>query len=586
MQIYLGVIKLNNNSLNMCLKYFSYTFFFFAIISGIRAEQNSSFYFIYLKDKPISEYSIAQPIKFLSQKAIDRRVKKGIPITREDLPVDLNYINQINGFENCRVVNKSKWLNAIEIELIDTQVLQTIKALPFVIKVQYLGTIKRRNQPELPQLDSQYLNKYYSDSFANKQFFEANDYGSAFEQNNLIDILPLHNRQYLGSGISIAIIDAGFQNVYKTPGMNFKADELVMRDFVTHDNSVWEDDRHGANCLSFMKTFNPGTYIGSAPKAKYILLRSEEAASEYPTEEVNWLAAAEFADSMGVDLISSSLGYNTFNEKSLNHSHKDLNGQTSIIAKAANIAWSKGIFVVVSAGNEGKNEWHKIGTPSDAQGVLTIGAVDADGYHADFSSYGPSADGRIKPDFMAMGKKAMVASSGGTYTGNGTSYATPLFAGALACLIQACPNKSFEEVKIALQLSSTHAAAPDSAYGYGMPDMALAALILGNNLDLDTSKDIFWQGGSATYFQNQSIHFKSHSDQIVEIRMSGMKKGKVKIISSQKILIKKGNWLHNCDLFLLLNNHKKIKKRKQYKSISLDLMTANATYQRSFTLSY
>lgn len=580
------VQKLNNNSSFMCHKKPLLLALFFIQLIALSAQESASYFYVYLKDKTNSEFSIQQPSAFLSQKAIARRIKNNIPISTEDLPVNKAYITSIQKTCECTILNKSKWLNAVEISITDTQSIAQLRRLNFVKSIAYLGTIKQKTAATIATHDSAYNDYFNHSTISNPPILSPADYGQAYTQNNLLNLLPLHNAQYRGQSISIAIIDAGFFNAYKTPGMNFQLDQLIVRDFVAHDNSVWEDDRHGANCLSFMKTNDPGTHIGSAPLANYILLRSEEAATEYPTEEVNWVSAAEFADSCGVDLISSSLGYNTFNEASLNHSHADLNGNTSIIAKAANIAHAKGIFVVVSAGNEGKNAWHKIGTPSDAIGALTIGATDADGYHADFSSYGPSADGRVKPDFVAMGKKAIVASKGGTYAGNGTSYSTPLFAGALACLMQACPNNTYEEIKNALVKSATHHAAPDSAYGYGMPDFALAALYLGNTLGMDTTKDIFWEHANPSLFQNQNIFFRSASNQTVKIKITGNRKKKSKAISSHRIELKKGEWLNNDELFLLLNKGKKVKRRKRFETVTFELVSTTATYQRMFSLQY
>jgi hypothetical protein len=584
MQAVKEATKSNNNLLFMFHKKSFITAVLIIGLIKLNAQTSASFFYIYLKDKTGSEFNIEQPIQFLSQKAIDRRAKNNIAIGTEDLPVNRNYTMAIQSAASCQILNKSKWLNAVEISMLDTQNLNKIRNLFFVKSIQYLGTIQARKTIEIGEQDSLYKSYFNQTNLTNKTTLTPADYGQAFMQNNLLNVLPLHNQQYRGQGISIAIIDAGFFNAYKTPGMNFQTDNLIVRDFVNHDNSVWEDDRHGANCLSFMKTYDPGTHIGTAPFAQYMLLRSEEAATEYPTEEVNWVSAAEFADSCGVDLISSSLGYSTFNEVSLNHTHADLNGQTSIIARGANMAHSKGIFVVVSAGNEGKSAWHKIGTPSDATGVLTIGATDVEGYHADFSSYGPSADGRVKPDFVAMGKKAIVASKGGTYAGNGTSYSTPLFAGALACLMQACPDKTYAEIKQALIKSATHHAAPDSAYGYGMPDVALAALFLGNTLGMDTTKDLFWGTSSPTVFQYPNIFFRSASNQTISITISGVRKNKSKTILQKGVALKKGEWLISDDLFLWLNNGKKVKKRKHFESVNIQLVSNQGTFMCEFLL--
>lgn len=566
----------------MFLKRFLFFLFILSFSITVSGRQSYYYYLVYLKDKQYSAgttYSIQHPEQFLSDKAIARRNKFGVTISESDLPISAVYKQQLNTITGCEIWNSSKWLNAIEIRTTDSNILKTIRPLPFVKQVQFLGYVLE-DEIVKPTIDSNFFNRITPQE--SPRFTEA-EYGRSYAQNGLINIPPLHRLNYRGEGITIAVFDAGFNNVYQTPGMRFTFDNVVFKDFVTHDNSVWEDDRHGANVLGFMRTYDPGTYIGTAPMSRYILLRTEQASSEFPTEEVNWLAAAEFADSMGVDLISSSLGYTEFDDAKLSHTHADLNGKTSIIAQAANMARNKGIVVVVSAGNEGKSSWRKIGTPADAQGVISIGATDSEGFYADFSSFGLSADRRIKPDLVVMGKKAYVASPGGTYQGNGTSYATPIFAGAMACLMQACPDKSIEALTSALIISSSHYYNPDSAYGYGIPDVALAALICGNNKVADTTQDVFWQNEYPVYFQNQIIHFRSAKDQTVQLVIKVKTKKRWKTISTKNIELKKGEWLHNNDLKFFIDRGNKMKKRKRYKELQLDFISPSATYVRSFS---
>ncbi|MES2617570.1 MAG: S8 family serine peptidase [Bacteroidota bacterium] len=549
---------------------------------SVTARESYYYYLVYLKDKLYqsnASFSVQHPEQFLSPKALARRQKYGVAISESDLPVSEQYVMQISAIKSCEVWNRSKWLNAVEIRTQDSSIVKTIQSLYFVERIQFLGYVTEDEIPK-SKIDSSFFDQL---TLQESPLFNETTYGRSYQQNSLINIPPLHRLNYLGNGITIAVFDAGFNNVYQTPGMLFKTGGVICKDFVTHDNSVWEDDRHGANVLSFMRTYDPGTYIGTAPMSNYILIRTEQASSEFPTEEMNWLSAAEFADSIGVDMISSSLGYTEFDDKQLSHTHADLNGKKSIIANAANMANSKGIVVIVSAGNEGKSSWRKIGTPADAQGVISIGATDSEGFYADFSSFGLSADGRIKPDLVVMGKKAYVASPGGTYQGNGTSYSTPLFAGAMACLMEACPNKSIDELKAALIASSSHFYNPDSAYGYGIPDLALAAFICGNTQIADTAQDQFWQNEYPVYFQNQLIHFRSSKDQTIQLVIKVKTKKRWKTISSKSIVIKKGEWIHNNDLKIFIDQRSKLKKRKRYKELQFDLISPSATYMRSFT---
>lgn len=538
------------------------------------------YYFVYFKDKQHTPYSIAAPQKYLSDKAIARREKFNISIDSSDLPLTPLYVQTIAGIKGIELWNRSKWLNALEIRTTDTLAVSGLNMLTFVRKIQYLGYVNEDpNKPEA--IDSTFLRSSKTNM---KSPLTEESYGRAFEQNNLINLLPLHNKGYRGNGISIAILDAGFNNAYRIPGVNINESNTPCRDFVTHDNSIWEDDRHGANVFGFMRAFQPGTYIGTAPFANYMLLRTEQTSSETPSEEVNWVAAAEYADSAGVDMISSSLGYTVFDNPALGHTFKEYNGKTTIVAIGANAAVAKGIAVVVSAGNEGNNSWEKIGTPGDAPSVITIGATDDKGYYADFSSRGRTADGRIKPDLTAMGKKAYVTSPGGTYQGNGTSYATPIFAGALACLIESCPGKTPAQLKTALLQSGTHSFNPDSLYGYGIPDVTLASMLLGNYQGTDTTKDIFWQHDKGPAFREQLIHFRSAGTQKVTLVIKGLKKKKWKNIAVFSYDLKPGEWLHSNEVQNAIANTLKLKKRKRLKMVSYEFITASATWMRSFTL--
>jgi serine protease AprX len=553
------------------------------------AEDSTSYYFIYLKDKPVSGYSLERPLEFLSRQAIDRRMKRKSTINESDLPVSKDYIKRLAGIEGVKVINSSRWMNAVEVSMADPAMINTVRTMDFVSSVAFLGRIRNRTKPAIEPASADEATKGQELAKEKKQFkgpLTDADYGKTLGQNSLIGINGLH-ADNLGNNVHIAVFDAGFFNAYKVKGMeDLLSPDMVIRDFVDYDNSVWEDDRHGANVLSIMKTWNPGTFIGSAPMARYSLMRTENPTSEYPTEEVNWLFAAEFADSLGVDMIVSSLGYHTFDDVTLSYKHKDLDGQTSIIAKAANLAYGKGIFIVTSAGNEGLNKWHKIGTPSDAPGVTGIGATDEQGFHASFSSVGPSADKRVKPDFVAMGYKTFVASPNGAYAGNGTSYATPVFGGAMACLLHAFPEASFEDLKQALMLSGTHYKHTDSAYGYGVPDFHLAFLILQNNRADNLQKDLFYIREHPVFFQDLGIHFKSGGAQTVKITVQGKRKKKEKNLYNKNYRLKDGEWLHDDALFSVYAKEKRKKRKQKLREIVLVFETDSATFRKTITLNY
>lgn len=574
----------------------TFVLFMFGLFStACFSKDSTSYYFIYLKDKKGTEYSLSDPFTFLSPAAIQRRfltaASNEVPDTLEfsDLPVSKKYLSELANVSGIRVIKASKWLNAVQISTEPGQGIEGVKALSFVQKVEFLGTIRNWDKPGIDSIKPSYYDK--ANVLQNKKndtslrLYRVDEYGKSYRQNNLLnaDYLQSFN---MGRNMHIAVLDAGFHNAYKVNGMeDLLMPDVIIRDFVDYDNSVWENDEHGAKVLSFMKTYDPGNYIGTAPMAKYTLLRTEIGNREYPVEEVNWLFAAEFADSLGVDLIVSSLGYHTFDDPSLSHTHGQLDGKTSIIAQAANMAHRKGIMVITSAGNEGQQKWHKIGTPADATGVMSVGACDESGFHVGFSSCGPSADNRVKPDFTSMGFRAMVSAPLGVYAGNGTSYSTPILGGSVACLMQACPDKTFEEIRTALQMSSTHYFYPDSAYGYGIPDFRLALNMLGKFKASDTATDIFYERTEPTYFQNMGIHFWSKKAQTVKVTISGISKKKVRKISSRSFNLKAGGWLHD-GMLMQIYQEESTKRKNRLKSVTLTIETASGTYQKSITLIY
>jgi subtilisin family serine protease len=304
------------------------------------------------------------------------------------------------------------------------------------------------------------------------------DYGKSFQQNQQIGIIHLHNKGFNGKNISIAVFDAGFKNITKIPGfLRHQANERLRfgYDLVNLDNSLSDFDTHGTACASALGAYDISKFIGSGPLAQLTLFKTENGKSEYPIEELNWCKAAEIADSLGVDIITSSLGYNQFDDKNLNYTHRQLDGKTSYISIGAKTAVSKGIIVLNSAGNQGNSKWHKIGFPADTEEVLTVGAVNKNGSPARFSSRGYNANRSIKPDLVALGVKATVSSpSGFYYQGNGTSFSTPIVAGGVACLLQAFPQLSPKEINDLIRQTADHNNSPDSIIGYGVARFDIA----------------------------------------------------------------------------------------------------------------
>ena len=309
----------------------------------------------------------------------------------------------------------------------------------------------------------------------------ANDffnYGNMYPQIHIHEGEYLHNNGFRGEGMTIAILDGGFFNYDTNPAFDsvrLQSRILGTWDFVSNEASVTEDNIHGMYCFSIIASNEPGSLVGSCPKAKFYLFRTEDVASEYPVEEQNWVAAAEVADSAGVDLITSSLGYSLFDNPGFDHTYADMNGNNTVVTKGADFAVQKGMIVTNSAGNDGTDGWHYIIAPSDGDSVLAVGAVNASGQVASFSSYGPSYDGRIKPNVASVGWGTVIsAPNGSPASGSGTSFSNPNMAGLITCLWQAFPDFTNMEILDAVQKSSSQYSNPDDRVGYGIPNMHLA----------------------------------------------------------------------------------------------------------------
>ena len=457
------------------MKYLIYLIFILPFFSSAQTTK----YFVEFTDRNNSPYSISNPSAYLSQQAINRRLLQGIAIQQNDLPVNPDYVDSVIS-KGATVFTRSKWFNGVTIEA-DMPTLQAVLALPFV---QQSVPVNRHSPGGTGQTIAQ--NKFFLplDSHVNEMpRTQTFNYGASFTQIHIMNGDYLHNAGFHGEGKVIALLDAGFYHADVLPAfdsLNANNQILGTWDFVVNEASVYEDYSHGMSVLSTIGGNIPGDLVGTAPKANFWLLRTEEAASEYIIEEYNWDAGAEFADSAGADIISSSLGYTTFDDPTEDHTYADMNGHTTPSSRAANIAFSKGMLVIVSAGNSGGGGWQYISSPADADSAMAIGAVNGSGIYASFSSTGPSSDGDIKPNVAAVGQGTIIEySNGSTGGGSGTSFSCPVLAGSAACLWQAYPSLSNKAIFNAIQQSASQHLNPDSLLGYGIPDFMMADLILG-----------------------------------------------------------------------------------------------------------
>ena len=442
---------------------------------------------VFLKDKNNNPYSLSNPSEFLSQRALDRRARYWIGLDMKDLPVTPSYVTQIKA-TGASVVYSLKWFNAVVVETDDPAILSAIAALPFVDHIDQVlnknkaSTLRAQGVKQVEEIPPYTLSEPIS--FVTSKATSGFDYGQAANQTQMIAVDLLHNKGYTGLGIWIAILDAGFCHVDQVSAFDSLWDNnriLGTRDFNLPGNNVFADTMHthGTAVLSTMGANLPGQIVGTAPHASFWLIRTEVAWYEAPVEEYNWAAGAEFADSAGADVINSSLGYTTFNDSVYNHTYADMNGKTTPVTIAAELATSRGMMVVNSAGNEGSLPWHYMGAPADGDSVFAIGAVNSQGVYASFSSTGPTADGRIKPDVVAQGAGTTVVAANGTVVqGSGTSFSSPIMAGAMACLWQAMPKTSAEDLRNAVRKTASQANAPDSLLGFGIPNMMNALTFL------------------------------------------------------------------------------------------------------------
>ncbi len=437
-------------------------------------------YYIEFTDKNHNSYRLDRPEEFLTDRALQRRAVQNIGLDISDLPVTQMYVDSLESL-GLEVLNVSKWFNSATVYTLDTLLIDSITYLGFVsnsakhqalsgekIAVDSKYKILRENKPALTK------SNYY-------------DYGTSSDQIFMHNGQILHNEGFRGQGMLIAITDAGFTGLPNLPAFDSLYQEgriITTRNFVNGGDYVYSYSTHGMRVLSILAGNFPGSLIGSAPEADYLLLMSEDAASETYLEEINWISAAEFADSMGADVVNVSLGYLDFDTPEFSHNYQQMDGNTAMISLAAKVASSKGMIIVASAANSGEDAVHPwINAPGDAKDIITAGAVWSNESYAAFSSIGPSYDGRVKPDVVAMGGGTINQELNGSFgPGNGTSFSSPILTGLIACLWQKFPEKTNMEIMEVVRQCSHMYNNPTVYLGYGIPDFDLASSILSSDI--------------------------------------------------------------------------------------------------------
>lgn len=468
--------------------------FFFLFLTTSAFSQEDAWVYFNAKGNEQTYYDA--PLLMLSQRSLDRRITQNIPVDFKDVPLNQAYVNQIKGVAGLTVMAKSKWLNALHIR--GTQsVINSLKAFSFVEKIDFAN--KNLNQTGKVVKESKF-NELTSTKNTKINFA----YGSSANQIQMLNGQVLHQQNYTGTGKVIAIMDAGFPGVNTAqPFQRLRDNNQILGgyDFVSRNSNFYTGNSHGTLVLSTMGGYKDNALVGTAPDAAYYLFITEDAASENPVEESLWVEAAERADSLGVDIVNTSLGYFEFDNPSYNHTYSEMNGATAFISRGAEIAFSRGMIIVAAAGNEGGTSKPYIAVPADAVSVIAVGAVNATKVKASFSSIGPTSDGRIKPDVMAQGVASVLSNEFGTITtANGTSFSSPIMAGMIASLWQAYPNKTNKQIRQLVIESGDRFTQPNNQYGFGIPDFSVAL----NNGTLSLNE---FNGANFTLFPNPTADF-------------------------------------------------------------------------------
>ena len=447
-------------------------FFYFLLSSFFLFSQQEDAW-LYLNDKPNSATFLANPLQMLSQRSLDRRTIQNIRLDISDVPVDENYYIQLKNEGTITILGKSKWLNAIHVQGTVEAINNLTTKFSFIASIEFanksLNTNNKRSQKKLIPNHQHKFTEQKSDF----------TYGTTKNQVEMLKADFLHQQGFTGTNQIIAVIDAGFPNVNTLSAFQRIRDNnqiLGGYNFADRNSNFYTRDSHGTHVLSTIAGFIDNQFVGTAPNAKFYLFISEIAETETVLEETLWVEAAERADSLGVNIINTSLGYTTFDNPEHDYSYADMDGKTTFISRGAKIGASKGMILVNAAGNSGNDSWKYIGAPADVETVFSIGAVTSTRAIASFSSFGPTFDNRIKPDVLAQGQNSAIIhfTSGVPVTSNGTSFSSPIIAGVIACFWQAFPNKTSKEIMDLIRNSADRFSSPLNQFGYGIPDFEVA----------------------------------------------------------------------------------------------------------------
>ena len=477
-----------------------FVFLMFLCSSILQAQEHA---WVYFKDKPNAQTFLNNPLSFLSQRAIDRRDRQNVSISIQDVPVEETYISSVKNSNGIVVKAISKWLNAVHVFGLETDILN-LQNLASVDSIQFanknIGVI---NPPNTTSNKVFKINKFAANTVSN--------YGVATNQVTMLGVEKFHNANIEGQGMQIAIIDAGFYGVNTAGAFAHLLDNddvngeiLGGYDFVNNSEDFYINTgtTHGTQVLSTIAAIKENEFIGTAPKASFYLFVTEDNANETPLEESLWVQAAEQADSLGVDIINTSLGYSEFDENKYNYTYADMDGETTFITRGANIAAQKGMVMVNSIGNSGNDTWRYLTAPADAKNIISVGAVDANENIVGFSSFGPSADNRVKPETLALGGNVFVVNENDeVVVSNGTSFSGPIIAGAVACLWEMYPNKTSLEIRQMVMENSKDYLNPTDQRGFGVLNMNnLASQLLFDSPYIEPPFYII-QGNHSIYIQ-------------------------------------------------------------------------------------
>ncbi len=449
------------------MKKLSYLLLFILPLVSFSQEEDA---WIYFTDKPNAQFYLDNPLEMLTQRALDRRAAQGIALQINDAPIEQLYVGQVAASEGITLKAKSKWLNCVHVRGNATDIsalsdLSFVQSIDFADESLNVSGRQRMNQPIIPVNKSMDVTENFN-------------YGNSQNQIQMLNGHLLHQANYTGVGKIIAVLDSGFINVDSTaPFQRLFDNNLILGgyNYVNQSTDVYSLHNHGTLVLSCMGGFVEGELVGTAPNAQYYLFVTEDVSEENPVEESYWVEGAEEADRLGVDVITSSLGYFGYDNPNYSHTYSDMTGNVAFASRGANVAFSKGIVVVASAGNNGNSSEPHVGVPAEGTNVLAIGAVQFNEQYASFSSIGPSFDNRIKPDVMAQGQASVVANtSGNIQTASGTSFSGPIMAGMIASFWQAVPSLTNQQVVDFVKESADRFTNPNEQYGYGIPDFQLA----------------------------------------------------------------------------------------------------------------